>query len=142
METLTIHRSPATLESEWYREKMRTEAKIRALARALLTLCAEEYVHLGFVDQAVGFVISEAEDMFPAADEPKVPRSAIKAKIPASLRTEVYERDAYRCVTCGGHTALSLDHIIPESKGGPTTSENLQTMCRPCNSSKGVSMPE
>ena len=62
----------------------------------------------------------------------------IKAVIPASLRTSVFERDAYRCIACGGHLDLTCDHIVPESKGGPTTIENLQTMCRSCNSKKGA----
>ncbi len=44
----------------------------------------------------------------------------------------------YRCVSCGGFKDLTCDHIHPESKGGPTTLDNLQTMCRPCNSKKGV----
>lgn len=61
-----------------------------------------------------------------------------KLAISAGLRTRVYERDAYRCVTCGGHVDLTCDHIVPESKGGPTTFENLQTMCRSCNSRKGT----
>lgn len=66
------------------------------------------------------------------------PSASSKASIPAELRRLVYERDAYRCVTCGTHIDLTLDHRIPESKGGPTTFENLQTMCRPCNCRKGV----
>jgi hypothetical protein len=61
-----------------------------------------------------------------------------KARIGRALSRAVMERDAYRCVSCGTHVDLSCDHIIPESKGGPTTLENLQTMCRPCNSRKGA----
>ena len=61
-----------------------------------------------------------------------------KAKIAGSLRKRVFERDAYRCVACGTHVDLSCDHIIPESKGGPTTFPNLQTMCLPCNMRKGA----
>jgi len=61
-----------------------------------------------------------------------------KAKIPASLRRAVYERDKYRCVTCESHLDLTLDHIYPESLGGQTVEANLQTMCRPCNLKKGV----
>lgn len=53
------------------------------------------------------------------------------------LRPFVYERDGYRCRRCGAEEPLSVDHIIPRSKGGPTTLENLQTLCCPCNSSKG-----
>lgn len=61
-----------------------------------------------------------------------------KKKISRTLSKRVMERDAYRCVVCGTHEDLTCDHIVPESKGGPTVFENLQTMCRPCNSSKGA----
>ena len=65
-----------------------------------------------------------------------------KKKISGELRIQVYERDKYRCKHCGTHKNLSLDHIIPESKGGTATLDNLQTLCRPCNSKKAVKMPE
>lgn len=58
--------------------------------------------------------------------------------IPKSVRAAVYERDGWRCLHCGTGAELSLDHIIPWSHGGPDTDENLQTLCRPCNSSKGA----
>lgn len=57
-------------------------------------------------------------------------------KIPDDLRTAVFERDGYRCLDCGTVEQLCCDHIIPVSKGGETTEENLQTLCRPCNSRK------
>ena len=65
-----------------------------------------------------------------------------KKTVPGSLRKEIFERDKYRCVYCGDHKSLCLDHVIPESKGGPTTAENLVTACTPCNSSKRDKMPE
>lgn len=63
------------------------------------------------------------------------PRS--REPISKKLRKAVYERDHYRCVECGATDHLSLDHIIPWSLGGEDTMENLQTMCRSCNSRKG-----
>lgn len=63
-----------------------------------------------------------------------------KAEIPHRLRKQVMERDAYRCKHCGDHHDLQIDHVYPESKGGPTTLENLQVLCRPCNSKKGVTV--
>jgi hypothetical protein len=66
------------------------------------------------------------------------PAAYRKAKINGDLRRAVFERDAYRCVACAGFRDLTCDHRVPESKGGPTTLDNLQTMCRPCNSSKGA----
>lgn len=61
--------------------------------------------------------------------------------ISRGLRTAVFERDKYRCKHCDTHLSLCCDHIIPKSKGGPTTIENLQTLCRPCNSKKGAKLP-
>lgn len=61
-----------------------------------------------------------------------------KRRINQVLRKEVFERDLYRCIACSTHLDLTLDHKIPESLGGQDTFENLQTMCRSCNSSKGA----
>lgn len=60
-----------------------------------------------------------------------------RAHIPASLRQAVYARDGRRCLHCGADEHLSLDHIVPWSKGGRDDLTNLQTLCRSCNSSKG-----
>ena len=61
-----------------------------------------------------------------------------KKKISQTLRMKVYERDGFKCVTCSAQTNLSLDHIKPEVLGGEATLENLQTMCKSCNSRKGA----
>lgn len=55
-----------------------------------------------------------------------------------SKRILVYERDNYTCVSCGEtcKSLLTLDHIIPKSRGGSNRIHNLQTMCRKCNSAK------
>ena len=66
------------------------------------------------------------------------PHQKAKARIPRWLSKQVFERGAYRCVACGSHIDLTCDHIYPESKGGETTLENLQTMCRSCNCKKGA----
>jgi hypothetical protein len=55
-----------------------------------------------------------------------------------ALRAAVYERDGNACLRCGATDDLTLDHIYPWSKGGPDSYSNLQTLCRPCNSSKGA----
>jgi hypothetical protein len=60
-----------------------------------------------------------------------------RQSISSVFRTEVMERDAYRCVLCNGHRQLTVDHVIPVSAGGPTTLENLRTLCAPCNIRKG-----
>jgi HNH endonuclease len=61
-----------------------------------------------------------------------------KQPIPVSLRWAVWERDEFACRYCGVRKFLSVDHIVPESKGGTLELSNLQTLCRSCNSRKGV----
>ena len=61
-----------------------------------------------------------------------------RRRIPDSVRLAVYERDGLACLHCGVTENLSLDHIHPFSLGGLDTVENLQTLCRSCNSRKGA----
>ena len=63
-----------------------------------------------------------------------------KAYISKKLRQQVYMRDGKSCVLCGVDSDLTCDHVYPESKGGATTLDNLQTLCRSCNSKKGVTV--
>lgn len=67
-----------------------------------------------------------------------LPDGRVRARIPGALREAVYERDGFACLHCGTTERLSLDHIHPWSLGGEDTLDNLQTLCRPCNSSKGA----
>lgn len=70
------------------------------------------------------------------------PRKTLAASarrpVSARVRLNTYQRDGYACVLCGSHDDLTLDHIIPVTAGGTNDPDNLQTMCRPCNSRKGV----
>lgn len=61
-----------------------------------------------------------------------------RRKIRPALRAAVYERDGHRCLHCGSTENLTLDHIHPFSLGGREVLDNLQTLCRSCNSRKGA----
>ena len=52
-------------------------------------------------------------------------------------RWKVWERDSFTCRRCGSRRHLSIDHIIPRSKGGTNELANYQTLCKRCNSAKG-----
>ena len=70
----------------------------------------------------------------------KIPRDAHKRKI---TRRAVFARDRWRCQYCGrerGH--LTVDHVIPRSKGGLTGWDNIVTCCAPCNRRKGDRLPQ
>ena len=58
-------------------------------------------------------------------------------KVPLT-RENVYRRDNYECVYCGcsNQRTLTLDHVIPQSKGGKDSWDNLVTACKSCNSEK------
>lgn len=56
--------------------------------------------------------------------------------IPEEMRRAVYERDKFQCVYCGSEENLQCDHVVPVSKGGPTTLANLAAACRTCNARK------
>lgn len=59
-----------------------------------------------------------------------------RSPVPESIRTEVWRRDGGQCVECGSKENLQFDHVIPVSKGGATTTLNLQLLCQPCNGAK------
>ena len=65
----------------------------------------------------------------------------MKTNIRPALRNRVLSRDNNRCRWCGFANAtrqLEADHIVPESKGGEATLDNLQCLCSSCNRSKGT----
>lgn len=57
-------------------------------------------------------------------------------------RIRVYRRDQYECAYCGSKKQLTIDHIIPKSRDGKNSWENLITCCLPCNLKKGDRTPE
>ena len=64
----------------------------------------------------------------------RVPR-AIQRKI---SRRALFARDGWRCVYCGTSGGrLTLDHVVPRSRGGESVWENVVTACAPCNLRKG-----
>ncbi len=52
-------------------------------------------------------------------------------------RQNIFKRDGNKCVYCRSNKDLTIDHVIPKSKGGKNTWENLVTCCQTCNIRKG-----
>ena len=68
----------------------------------------------------------------------RVPR-AVQRKI---SRRALFARDGWRCVYCGTTAGrLTLDHVVPRSRGGTSVWENVVTSCAPCNMRKGNRLP-
>ena len=77
---------------------------------------------------------------------PSVIRLRYMVKVPfvrraALSRRAIFARDDHRCQYCG-ERADSIDHVVPRSKGGPHTWENVAAACRPCNLTKRDRTPD
>ena len=63
------------------------------------------------------------------------------AKVTRAMRYDVLRRDGFHCVRCGrgreDGVKLHVDHVVPVSRGGKSTMDNLQTLCEDCNCGKG-----
>ncbi len=57
-------------------------------------------------------------------------------------RANLFRRDRGACQYCGSSKQLTIDHVIPRSKGGKTSWTNLVTACNRCNVLKGDKPPE
>ena len=62
-------------------------------------------------------------------------------KVPPVNRREVLRRDKHACQYCGSTKHLTLDHVIPRSKGGKHSWDNVVIACEQCNSRKGDRTP-
>jgi 5-methylcytosine-specific restriction endonuclease McrA len=63
----------------------------------------------------------------------RVPK-AVRRKI---SRRALFARDDWRCQYCGSSGRLTLDHVVPRSRGGASEWENVVTSCASCNHRKG-----
>ena len=92
-------------------------------------------------------VIEELEQPLRSASDtfswPHVIRLVTYVRVPRAVQRKIsrralFARDGWRCVYCGdGHGRLTLDHVIPRSRGGESVWENVVTACAPCNHRKG-----
>ena len=57
-------------------------------------------------------------------------------------RSMIYKRDGHKCQYCGSTKNLTIDHVIPRSRGGEDTWENLVVACNSCNTRKSDKLLE
>ncbi len=97
-------------------------------------------------------VVSEYDDLLVRAPnlEMKLPsvialREYVKPQEkPAFTRFNLFLRDVFHCQYCAeSHktSELTFDHVIPRSRGGETSWDNIVAACRPCNTRKGHQLP-
>ena len=110
-----------------------------------LTLCSVNRAFLlVFLDKAQLLEADQHEllhSVSEAFDKPAVIRINNYINVPyrgvVLTRHNIFKRDGNKCQYCGDHRYLTLDHLIPRSKGGKSTWKNLVTACKNCNSKKG-----
>lgn len=91
--------------------------------------------------QEIGLIIwdGEAYKLLCPHSEPDPMDGAPKA--PSGQRLRIYDRDSWSCVYCDSPHELTLDHVIPRSRGGSNSDDNLVAACRRCNCRKGARTP-
>src|SRR4051812_5478129 len=121
------------------------------MSRALVLNASYEPLCVVATRRALVLVLDDKAELVHAADgffrsertaypEPSVVRLSHYVKVPyqarvALNRRAVFARDGHRCQYCGA-AAENIDHVIPRSRGGEHTWENVVAACRPCNSRK------
>jgi 5-methylcytosine-specific restriction endonuclease McrA len=68
----------------------------------------------------------------------RIPRDSHRRRI---TRRAVFARDQWTCQYCGSRSNLTVDHVVPRSKGGASSWENIVASCAPCNRRKGNALP-
>jgi 5-methylcytosine-specific restriction endonuclease McrA len=129
---------------------------------AVLVLNASyEPLHVVSVRRAVVLLLKEKAQVVEAAESVlRAERMALQIPIVIRLvayvhvprrwrlpvsRKGVLARDTYTCQYCGKQPprhALTVDHVVPRSRGGSTSWQNLVTACAPCNRRKGGRVPD
>jgi 5-methylcytosine-specific restriction endonuclease McrA len=109
--------------------------------RRLIVLISKHKV--AFVDERVRQLIEEAiHARRLTVDEPVIVQLLANVRVPRMIlrptRANILLRDEETCQYCGKRSRdLTLDHVIPRSRGGQSTWENLVACCRACNGRKG-----
>lgn len=89
---------------------------------------------------------TKVHTVYRSFDCPSIVRLALFVRVPYKKiilsRKNILRRDNHRCQYCGSVVNLTVDHIIPKSRGGEEIWENLITACVKCNNKKGNRTPE
>ena len=135
--------------------------RVAAVHRVLVLNATYEPLSIISVQRAIILLLKEKAELIEAAEErlhaaraslpvPLVIRLVYYVRIPrqvtmAPTRHSVLLRDNFTCQYCGaapGRANLTLDHILPRSRGGQTSWDNVATACKVCNLRKGDRTPE
>jgi len=102
----------------------------------------QEAIKAAFLDRVM--VVAEYDDVVRSPSiELRIPSVVVlkeyvkPAKSTAFTRFNLFLRDEFQCQYCGAKEGLTFDHVVPRSRGGRTTWDNVVASCGPCNLTKG-----
>ena len=108
----------------------------RCKALSVTTAASRQITSRNYTAESIVALMEERWEVFVKAQARK------RAEVAVGLRFDVFKRDGFRCRYCGRSVddglILHADHVVPQSKGGPTTLENLVTACFDCNIGKSA----
>lgn len=122
--------------------------------RVLVLNASYEPINVCSVRRAVVLILKEKAEVLDGTDielhseqssmtRPSVIRLRAYVRIPYQslqrriTRRAVFARDSWECQYCGRKGSLTMDHVVPRSKGGDTSWENVVACCATCNRRKG-----
>ena len=108
----------------------KTQMKAWGLETPLVQLCGGSTAKLQGLTK-----VGMTPPVEPTVEEPIKRR---RTKLSNAVMSAVWLRDQGKCVSCDATEGLEFDHIIPFSKGGASTAENLRILCQACNRTRGA----
>jgi 5-methylcytosine-specific restriction endonuclease McrA len=127
------------------------------MAQSLILNATYEPLSIVSARRAIVLLVREKAELVHSRDQtwssehltmpvPSVVRLRRYVRVPYARRTPlnrraVFARDQGRCQYCG-RSAENLDHVLPRSRGGTHTWENVVAACRTCNTRKGSRTPD
>ena len=115
-----------------------------------LNVCSVRRAHVLVFKGKAEILEAHARELRSATDTfrwPHVIRLLHYVRVPRIVQRKIsrralFARDGWRCQYCGSAGKLTLDHVVPRSRGGHSDWENVVTSCGPCNLRKGDRLPE
>jgi 5-methylcytosine-specific restriction endonuclease McrA len=110
-----------------------------------LNVCSVRRAHVLVFKGRAEILEQLTRDLHSATDTypwPHVIRLLAYVRVPRSVQRKIsrralFARDGWRCQYCGSAAKLTLDHVVPRSRGGDSVWENVVTSCAACNLRKG-----
>lgn len=141
-DTLSLHKNPRYYEGlrEEFKKSLYPYCYIFGRNKYCYNCALAMFSRLFILDDYyIEDLISDLEKIYPKREKTltdlQIKRRAFNK---SGVKKRILEKYAYRCLECGDHHKLHVDHITPLSKEGDNQESNLRVLCQKCNLKKGV----